>query len=257
MDWSLGSYERTAVGLLPAAATVLDCADLRPGERVLDVGCGTGNGALLAAERGARVTGADPARRLLDVARAAAAARDLQVSFLEGEAAALPLADGAADVVISVFGVVFAPDAQATAAELARVTAARGRVAFSAWIPEGALFEVMRARGQALSAAGSASAPPPFPWHDAAAVDELLGPRGFSVTRTEHTLSFTGSSPRAFLESELHDHPLWLQGRQQLEPRGEWEALPERALAILENANEQPGGLRVSSRYVVVSASRG
>src|SRR3954462_11003045 len=105
----MGNYERTAALLLPAAEELIRVAAPSAGERVLDVGCGTGNAALLAAARGARVTGVDPAPRLLDVARAQAAARGLEVSFAAGEAAALPLAAASADLVLSVFGVIFAP----------------------------------------------------------------------------------------------------------------------------------------------------
>src|SRR4051795_13544273 len=98
LDWSLGRYEDTALQLLPAARVVVDRAAPSAGDRVVDVGCGSGNAALLAAERGARVTGVDPAARLLDVAREEAAARGLDANFALGEAAALPLADGEADV---------------------------------------------------------------------------------------------------------------------------------------------------------------
>jgi ubiquinone/menaquinone biosynthesis C-methylase UbiE len=79
----------------------------------VDLGCGTGNAALLAAGRGARVTGVDPAPRLLDVARARAAERGLDATFAHGEAGDLPLEDGEVDVVLSVFGVIFAPDPRA------------------------------------------------------------------------------------------------------------------------------------------------
>jgi ubiquinone/menaquinone biosynthesis C-methylase UbiE len=80
---------------------VVEAAAPVAGERVVDVGCGTGNAALLAAERGAVVTGVDPAPRLLDVARAEAAARGLDVTFAPGQAAEIPLEDGEADVVLS------------------------------------------------------------------------------------------------------------------------------------------------------------
>jgi SAM-dependent methyltransferase len=91
MDWDAGNYERIATQLLPAARVVIDRAAPLQGERVLDIGCGTGNAAILAAERGARVTAVDPAQRLLDIGRAEAAARGVDVAFLRGEAARLPL----------------------------------------------------------------------------------------------------------------------------------------------------------------------
>ena len=81
LDWSVGHYESTADQLLPAAGVVVRSAALRTGERVLDLGCGTGNAALLAAEHSSRVTGVDPAERLLEVARARAAAEHKNVTF--------------------------------------------------------------------------------------------------------------------------------------------------------------------------------
>src|SRR5215217_3635803 len=122
-DWGVGRYEDTAAQLEPAARVVVDYAAPTAGEHVVDVGCGTGNAALLAAERGARVTGVDPSARLLEVASERAVARDLKAQFVEGEAAGLPIADGDADVVLSVFGVIFASDPRGAVAEMVRVTA--------------------------------------------------------------------------------------------------------------------------------------
>jgi len=71
-----------------------------------------------------------------------------------------------ADVVVSVFGVIFAPDAAAVAAEIARVTAPGGRVVLSAWIPEGAISQARRTGREAVAAALDAPrGPPPFAWH--------------------------------------------------------------------------------------------
>src|SRR6185312_510552 len=93
-DWGVGRYEETAARLEPAARTVVEHAAPRAGDRVADVGCGTGNAALLAAARGARVTGVDPAARLLQVARERASAEELEADFVEGDGASLPLGDG-------------------------------------------------------------------------------------------------------------------------------------------------------------------
>src|SRR4051812_8846584 len=133
MQWNHGHYERIAVDLLPAALLVVNRAALMGGERVLDVGCGTGNAALIAAERGAQVIGVDPAERLLSAARLEAANRKLGVSFLSGDAASLPVPDGSVDVALSVFGAIFAEDAVQAAKELSRVCATRARILNAAW----------------------------------------------------------------------------------------------------------------------------
>lgn len=109
-DWGVGQYERTAAQLAPTSVVVVERAAPQASERVLDLGCGTGNAALLAAGRGAPVTGVDPAPRLLDVARARAADEGADVTFALGEATAIPMESGSVDVLLSVFGVTFAPD---------------------------------------------------------------------------------------------------------------------------------------------------
>jgi len=257
VDWSIGRYEQIADQLLPAARVVVEHAAPIEGEHVVDVGCGTGNAALLAAARGARVTGVDPAVRLLDVARKLATERGLDADFVEGEAAAIPLPDGQAQLVLSVFGVVFAPDAAAAAAELARVSAPGGRIVLSAWIPEGAISKLARASREAIGRGlGAPGGPPPFAWDDRDALAELLGPHGFEVATQEERLAFTAESPAAYLDEESHEHPLWLAGRAVLERRGELDPFRERALAILEDGNEDPSAFRVTSRYVVATARR-
>jgi SAM-dependent methyltransferase len=257
VDWGLGSYEHTAAQLLPAARVVVERAAPAAGEHVLDVGCGTGNAALLAAARGAHVTGIDPAPRLLEVAREQAAERALDATFALGEAAALPLADGAADVVLSVFAVIFAPSPPDAAAEMARVTASDGRIVLSAWIPGGAISKAVRAAQAAVrEALGAPAGPPPFAWHDRDTLTGLLGPHGFEIEIEEHSLAFTASSPGDYLESEAVTHPLAVAGQPILESSGGAEALRARMLSIYEAANEDPGGFRVTSRYVVVTARR-
>jgi SAM-dependent methyltransferase len=256
-DWSLGHYEQIAEHVLPAARVAVDRAAPAEGEHVVDVGCGTGNASLLAAARGARVTGVDPAERLLEVARKLARERGLDATFVAGEAAALPLGDGEADVVLSVFGVIFASDPAAAAAEMARVAGRAGRIVLTAWIPEGAISELARAARRAvMDALGAPPEPPPFAWHDRAALAGLLGPHGFEVEIAQERLAFTASSARDYLEVESGEHPLWVAGRAVLEPLGRLDALREQALGILERRNEDPDAFRVTSRYVVATARR-
>jgi SAM-dependent methyltransferase len=256
VDWGIGHYEVTAEQLEPAARVLVDHAAPAAGEYVVDVGCGTGSAALLAAARGARVIGVDPAARLLEAARAQAAERGLDATFEIGHAAALPLADGEADVVLSAFGVIFAPDPGAAAAEMARVTAPGGRILFSAWIPGGAIGAAVRAAEKAVrNALGAPAGPPPFPWHDREALAALFAPHGFEVTVAEERIEFTARSPEAYLDQQA-GHPLAVAGRAVLDPRGEREALRERMLAIYVAGNEDPDAFRATSRYVVATARR-
>ena len=208
---------------------------------------------LLAAECGATVTAVDPAPRLLQVAREAAAARGLGARFAPGHAAALPLGDGEANVVLSVFGVVFARDPQAAAAEMTRVTAPGGRIVLSAWIPSGAIHESVRAAEESVrNALGAPTGPPPFPWHERTALAELFAPHGFEVSVDEAHLAFTAPSPQAYVD-EQERHPLAVAGQAVLGPRGERDAVRERMLAILAAANEDPNAFRVTSRYVIAT----
>ena len=257
MDWGIGSYESLAPQLLPAARVVVESAGLRPEERVLDLGCGTGNAALLAAERGGEVTGVDPAPRLLQVAQAQAAREGKKVAFLPGEAASVPVADSAVDVVLSVFALIFAPDPGAAAAEMSRVLAPGGRIVLSAWLPEGAIFEVTSTSADAVrQAVGAPQGPAPFAWEQRDALLGLLGPHGFSVEVRQHDLAFTAASARDLLDDQLHNHPMAIAGLRVLEQAGQAEALRARLLAILENRNEEPGKFRVTSPYVVATARR-
>lgn len=252
MEWSQGRYESTAEQLLPAAEVVVERAAPDEGERVVDVGCGTGNAALLAAERGAQVTGVDPAQRLLDVAVALAAERGLEASFVVGEAASMPIPDSSADVVLSVFGVIFAPDPKAAAAEIARVLAPRGRIVITAWIPEGAISQAVRLSRQTVAEIlGQPPGSQPFPWHEAEALRGLFAPHGLGVAVEEQPIAFTASSPEAFLDSEAENHPLAVAARPVLERAGRAEELRGRLLQIYAEANEDPSAFRVTSRYVV------
>jgi len=256
-DWGVGRYESTAERLLPVAHVLIESAALHAGERVLDLGCGTGNAALLAAAQGARVTAVDPAVRLLDAARARAVNEGLDITFLPGEAASLPLGDASMDAILSVFAVIFAPDAAGAAAEMSRVLAAGGRIILSAWIPQGTMFEFTSAASEAVRQALGAPRPPePFAWHDRDALAGLLAPHGIDVAVEQHSVSFTDVSPAAYLDGQARDHPMAVAGLAVLDGLGQAESLRARLLQILETGNEEPTGFRITSRYVVATCRR-
>jgi hypothetical protein len=156
-----------------------------------------------------------------------------------------------------VFAVIFAPDAHAAAAELARVTAPTGRIVLSAWIPGSAVGRMNQLAQQAvMQALGAPAGPPPFPWHDPDALEQLFAPHGFAITTEPHSLAFTAASAAAYLDDELNNHPLAVAGRRILEQHQAAEQLREQALALLDAANEEPTGFRVTSRYIVATATR-
>jgi len=258
VDWDLGRYEYVAAQLQPAAEVAVDRLAPRPGERVLDLGCGTGNASLLLAGRGARTFAVDPSPRLLDVARQESSARGLDVDFTSGQAATLPFPDASIDAIVSVFGLIFAPDASAAASEMARVLVPSGRIVLSAWLPGGALSAQATLRREALAAAlGETRGAAPFPWHDRQALSALLAPYGFSVETREEVLAFTAASAREYAEGEWQNHPLWVEAHAVLEPLGTWQTVCEATMRVLSDANEEPSSFRISSRYVVAGASRG
>jgi SAM-dependent methyltransferase len=256
MDWGQGRYERIAEQLLPVAEELIAVAGPGPGERVADLGTGTGNGALLAAEQGARVIGIDPAERLLSVAAERARERNLDLDLRVGTAEEIPLEDGSVDLVTSVLGVVFAADAGAAAAEMTRIASADGRIVLSAWVPEGPIAAASQIGREAVAAATAAQpGPPPFPWHEREALTALLGPHGFTVASEERSISFRGASPREWLEGEVRFHPVRVAAAGVLSPEAR-DDVARRSLQIFEQANEDPGAFQVTSRYVIATATR-
>ncbi|MDX6600932.1 MAG: hypothetical protein QOF13_134 [Solirubrobacterales bacterium] len=136
--WSEGDFAMVAGMVEMVAEELVEALDVVPDERVLDVACGSGNGALAAARRAwGNTVGVDFVPALLERGRERAAAERLDVEFVEGDAADLPFADGEFDLVISIFGAMFAPEHEKTAAELLRVSKPGGRIGMANWVPDG------------------------------------------------------------------------------------------------------------------------
>lgn len=135
--WSGASYERIAEAFAPIHRRMVETVELRSGERFLDLACGTGGVALVAARLGADVTGLDISADQLAKADAAAESEGLTIRFDEGDAQALPYDDAAFDAAASAFGVIFAPDHERAADELTRVCRQGGRIAITSWTEDG------------------------------------------------------------------------------------------------------------------------
>ena len=254
LDWSTGHYEYTAADLLPAAVRLVDGAQPEVGERVVDVGCGTGSAALVAAARGARVVGVDPAARLLGLAREQAARLFLDMEFVAGTAADLPVGDARADVVLSSFGVIFAPDPSAAAAEFARVLAPGGRIVFSAWLPGSPIAEMNRLAANAVrDVLGLDPGPAPFPWHDEGAIAELFAPYGLRVTVGREELTITAPSAALYFELQARTHPLAVASLAVVDRHGDGHGLRAQLLDVLERGNEADVRYRTTSPYLIAT----
>ncbi len=169
--WGAAPFERIVETLAPVHEALVERLEPGPGQDVLDVGTGTGAVALRAAAAGARVTGIDIAPVLIETARRIAEDRRLEIRFDVGDAAQLPYADASFDAVGSSFAVIFAPDHEAAASELARVTRPGGRLVVTSWAPNPGWDGVMRDYRPAMQAGiGSAA-----DWGDEAYIRARLG----------------------------------------------------------------------------------
>ena len=256
-DWGLGRYELTAAELEPVARRVVAMANPLRGERVLDIACGTGNAAILAARFGAKVTGVDLAPRLVLVARRRAESENLPASFNVGDAEDLQFADASFEVVVSVFGLIFAPDRRNTFSEFVRVMRPMGRGFFTVWLPGGPIGQMIGMFSQAMNDATGASPPAPaFEWHDAEAIRALAAEHSTKASFHGGELQFSAPSVEEYLNSKMHNDPMMVAMRPVLEEAGLMDDLTRRALEILREGNEDPAGFRVTSRYRIVEIRR-
>lgn len=134
--WTSGDFGKIAELMTRAGEEFVERLNLKPGMRVLDVGCGTGNQSIPAARAGAHVTGVDIAPNLLTQAAERARREGLHIEFREGDAEALPFKDGEFDVVMSMFAAIFAPRPEMVVSEFVRVCRRGGLIAMGNWTPE-------------------------------------------------------------------------------------------------------------------------
>ena len=169
--WMTGDYDVFSRYMEKDAEQFFRRLGITPGTRVLDVGCGAGQLALIAARAGAQVVGCDIAANWLEKARARAAAEGLEITFEEGDAESLPYEDAQFDAVVSLVGAMFAPRPDLVAAELTRVCRPGGMIAMANWTPDGFIGQMFKTIAKHIAPSGM---PAPVLWGDEATVRDRL-----------------------------------------------------------------------------------
>jgi SAM-dependent methyltransferase len=182
--WMTGNYDLFSRFMEKDAEQFFRRLGVTPGTRLLDVGCGAGQLALIAARAGAQVTGCDIATNWIEDARARAATERLNITFEEGDAEALPYDDGQFDAVVSLVGAMFAPRPDLVAAELTRVCRPGGMIAMANWTPGGFIGLMFKTIAKHIAPSGM---PSPVLWGDEATVRERLS-KGVAALKGERQI---------------------------------------------------------------------
>jgi SAM-dependent methyltransferase len=237
--WASGDYAAVAARIHPIAERLCDAADLVPGARVLDVATGSGNAAIAAARFDCDVIGIDYVPQLLERARARAQAEGLPVDFVEADAEALPFADATFDAVLSVVGVMFAPDQEQAAAELLRVCRPGGTIALASWTPGGFIGDLLRV--VARYAPPPPGVRPPVEWGSAARLGELLGGGVSAIDAHERVYTFRHRSAEDFADFFLANYGPTERAAAGLDEDGR-AAMRADLAALAGSASRLPGG---------------
>ena len=190
--WMAGDYDRFSRSMENDARSFYERLDVPPGAHLLDVACGSGQLALVAAREGVAVTGVDIAENLIERARARAAAEELNARFRIADAEALPFQEAYFDVVVSMIGAMFAPRPNLVARELARVCVPGGTIAMANWTPEGFAGKMFRTIARFIAPSGM---PRPVLWGHEATVRERLGRHVSQLSLTRRFCQFNYPFP--------------------------------------------------------------
>ena len=250
--WSSAPFERIAEVITEMHDTLADRLAPQPGERWLDLACGTGDVAFHAAKRGAIVTGSDLSPTLIETAQRRADELGLELTLEVADCQALPYADASFDVVSSSVGVIFAPDHARVASELARVCRPGGRLGLTAWRRQSGVGDIFEGMSKFMppppEGAGS-----PFQWGQEAYVEEMLGDAfdlDFEELDTRHDDEDPAEMWELFRSSYGPSYVLW--SSLDDERRSE---LDETMTAVFEK-HRDGDGISMERLYILVTGVR-
>ena len=217
--WMAGDFLPIARSYSTGARQFIDRLGVGRGDTLLDVACGTGNLAIPAAQHGARVYGIDIAPYVIAQARLEARAAGCKVDFDVGNAESLPFMDGLFDTTVTMFGAMFSPRPDATAAELIRVTREGGRIAMANLTPTGLAGDYFRAHTSVLPP--PPGLPNPLDWGREETVRALFGDFVSSVTFARRSIELRfPTSPSAVSKLFATCYGPTVKTLEELDPAG-------------------------------------
>ena len=245
--WASGDFAVIGTTLQIVGERLCEAVDVRGGERVLDVAAGNGNATLAAARRFARVTSTDYVPALLERGRLRAEAEGLDVTFEVADAEALPYPDDSFDVVLSTFGVMFAPDHQRAAQQMLRVCRPGGRIGLASWTPAGFVGEMLRTVGRHVPPIPGVASPALWGKPDHLAT---LFAQATQLTSAVRYFAFRYESAAHFVDVFRRYYGPVFKAFAALDPQGQ-AALEADLLALLRQADTGGSrGLLVPGEYL-------
>jgi ubiquinone/menaquinone biosynthesis C-methylase UbiE len=254
--WSAGDYAVIGTTLQIVGEELCEslALDIRAGQKVLDVAAGNGNASLAAARRWCEVVATDYVPALLERARERAAAERLAIEFREADAEALPFADATFDVIVSTFGVMFAPDQERAAAEMIRVCKPGGKIGLANWTPEGFIGKLFKTISKHVPPPAGVKSP--ALWGTQARIVQLFEPHAGSISTAPGSFVFRYRSPEHWLEVFRTYYGPVLKAFAALAPSAQ-AALERDLLALIDEANRaNDGGMVVPSEYLQIVVVR-
>jgi ubiquinone/menaquinone biosynthesis C-methylase UbiE len=246
--WSSGDYAIVGTTLQIVGEQLCEALDLRAGSKVLDVAAGNGNATLAAARRWCDVTSTDYVPALLKRGRERATAEHLTIEFREADAEALPFPDASYDVVLSTFGVMFTPDQDKAASELARVCKSGGKIGLANWTPQGFIGQLFKTIGKHL--APPAGVKSPALWGTSARLQEMFGSQASEISSEPRMFVFRYRSPEHWLEVFKSFYGPMLKAFAALDETGQ-AALRRDLMTLLGEFNHADDGtVVVHSEYL-------
>ncbi|MET9679690.1 class I SAM-dependent methyltransferase [Streptomyces coeruleorubidus] len=258
--WAQGDYPSLAAEVIPGLGAVLvEACGVRSGQRVLDVGAGSGNAAIPAALAGADVVASDLAPELFEAGRRVAEQRGAHLTWQEADAEALPFGDAEFDVVLSCVGVMFAPHHQQAADELVRVCRPGGTIGLLSWTPQGFIGRMFATMKPYAPPPPPGAQPPPL-WGDEDHVRALLGDRVTDVRAERRTVRVDRfETPEAFRDYFKERYGPTITVYKNIDGDPERTAALDRGLADLARDGDLGaggGGTALEWEYLLLTARR-